>query len=518
MLFNQEEFEHKIEAIKLEKGLKLFVNNKIELVNRTENNVFVFLIDEKISGEISLHLNGGKILSYNCYCKNKNYCEHLAAVNFYLQQEILNIHKTKKSLRKNRTKNLNRRSFLQKYLNAIKTITAPYLAISKLKEMQIEKIIKQINFEHSGASTFKQQFYFHLAVISELTKLTNFNFLEAANELNKLIKNSFNEIEACFMKGLVSTERSAFLEATHYSVRSQANFRTGTFSFLTPRALCLVNDINDLENIKASLKKRKQNKNRLDPFDRKLIAELQLSIVDAKLKGKTYSLKSFEFAIELPVALAQIELCKKKDEKAFKFLEQAGEKIKKINLNKYLDLIDEILIYAKQKKNNEVELNYLSEKFIYGFVINEKDLLRFIELSKEIKTNIDGLLKRLKEESVFYIFEKIAAILLHQNRLDELIIEIKKEKNKFRLLNEIVIKKLPEYNSDLHDLYVKHFVQAITEAKFPYFQEEVFNKAKVFLDLLPAEKRNDIVEVLKEKMLYERHLLQYITKIYPVIT
>ena len=37
---------------------------------------------------------------------------------------------------------------------------------------------------------------------------------------------------------------------------------------------------------------------------------------------------------------------------------------------------------------------------------------------------------------------KLAVILLHQNRLDDLINEIKNEKNKFSILNQIAIKKL----------------------------------------------------------------------------
>ena len=514
MLFNQEEFEHKIEESKLEKGLKLFVNNKIELLNRTENNSFTFLIHEKISGELSLHLKAGKILSYTCYCENKKYCEHLAGVNFYLQQEILKFTKLKR--KKRESKNLPvKNAIFQKYFSSIRNIVRPYVSISKLKQAQILDIIKLLNFEQSGASTFKEHFYFHLVVISELPKLSNFTFSETENEIESLVKNSFRETETYFAKGLTNHEKQAFLEATFNSVRSQTSFRTGVFSYLIPRVLSFIKNVEDIETIKNRLKKRKQNKNSLDAIDRKLIAELQLSILQAKLKDKTYSVKNHEGTIELPVALAQLEFCKKKNEKGFKYLEHAAEKIKELNLNKYIDLVDEILIYAREYNNTGLEIKYLEEKFISGFVVAEKDLQRFIDMGDNLETNINRLLARIRSESVFYNFEKLAVVLLHQNRLNELINEIKKEKNKFRLLNKIVIQKLPEHTPDVLDLYIKHFLQAITEAKFPYFQEEIINLAVQYLRALPADVKKRTIEIIKEKLLYERHALSYISKLYP---
>ena len=74
MLFFFFEFEHEIEETKLEKGLKLFIHNKLELTDKTENK-FTFLIIDKNQGEISIQIKAGKILSYSCFCNAKNYCE-----------------------------------------------------------------------------------------------------------------------------------------------------------------------------------------------------------------------------------------------------------------------------------------------------------------------------------------------------------------------------------------------------------------------------------------------------------
>ena len=99
MLFNLKEFEHKIEETFLKKGLKLFLNKKVELIKKTGSESFSFLIHEKNIGEISVQIRSEKIQNYNCFCGSKNNCEHLAAALFYLQQETLSMLKVK-SLRK----------------------------------------------------------------------------------------------------------------------------------------------------------------------------------------------------------------------------------------------------------------------------------------------------------------------------------------------------------------------------------------------------------------------------------
>jgi hypothetical protein len=525
MLFNQKEFEHKIDETKLKKGLKLFLKNKIELINKTGNNSFTFLIHEKNIGEISVQINAEKILNYNCFCGNENYCEHLAAANFYLQQEVLGLTKAKGVTDKNvrgksniNRSNKNKKNNFGKYINLIKANIKPFMNFPKLKSNQVNEVYKKINFEKSGAATFSHDFYFSLALICELPKLPNYNYSDSKNAIENLIKNSIQEIEFYFNKGLSTDEKDAFVEATYYSLKSQQNFRSGMYAFLVSHSSVIINNKVDFENLKNLLKKRKQNKNNAGSIDRKIIAELQLSIRETALINKTYLLKNFESTLELPIALAEIEFHKGNNTKAFKLLEQYGEKLKVGNVNKYLDLVIEVLVCAKRYGNKKYENKYLLEKFVYGYFIDEMELKRFFELnaSENAEIVIFELIKKLKNESVFFTFEKIAVILLHHNKLDELVEEIKKEKNKFKLLNEIGIKKAPQYNLDFLALYTKHFLTAIAEAKFPYFQQQLFDLAKTYLDLLPIETKKDLVETFKHKMLYEKHMVEYITKLYPV--
>lgn len=524
MLFSQKEFEHNIDEIKLKKGLKLLLRGKVELLNKTENNTFYFIIHDKVNGEISVQIKSDKIISYNCFCSDKNYCEHLAAANFYLQQEELALINpqivTKKTSKTKRLTNKISKSkviVFEKYVNKIKDIIHPFLPPNKLKNNQTSEIQKKISSEKIGALAFNNEFYFQLAIICELSKLTNGNSFEEQNPLGILIKNAISEIELSLVKGLSVAEKDAFLVAANYSMRSQLNFRSAAFSFLASHASVLINDIRDFENLKALLKKRRLNKNRLNPIDRKLIAELQLNIMEAKLIGKTYSVKNYEDTIELPVALAELEFINRKNAKGFKLLEKYGAIIKTKNINKYLDFINEVLIFAKNRNNKKTELFCLIEKFVCGYYIDEKELARFFDLSVSDSRAqaANQLIIKIKNESVFFTFEKVALILLDQNKLDELIAEIKKEKNKFKLLNVIAIKKYPDFSNEFFSLYLKHFFNAVAEAKFPYFQQQLFDLAKTYLDLVPCEIREKIIETIKEKMIYEKHMVAYIAKLYP---
>ena len=518
MLFDKKEFEHKIEEKSLKKGLKLFLKNKVELIHKRSNNEFTFFIQAKIPGEITIRINAEKVLNYKCFCDEKNYCEHLSAALFCLEQPVFGLEKLKTNILK-QTKSgstklkTKKNQLFEKYLIQVKTGIKPYLILQKLKGTHVQEIQKKINFERNSAAKLSHDFYFNLAVLLEITKLPISNL---DNQLTQLIKNSINEVDIKFVKGLSADEHEAFIAAAYYSLRSQPNFRTGAFTFLISRAALLINNKNDFENLRGLLKKRKLTRNKLDTVDFKIIAEIQLTQAEATLIKKQVSFKNYDDCIELPLALAELEFLDNKILKGFKIINVNASLIKAKNINRYLDFIDKVLVFARKYNNPKKEFEYLIEKFICGYIINSDDFKRFKELlvNNGNGFGVNELLLKLKSESVFYTFEKMAIVLLDQNRLDELVIEIKKEKNKFKLLNDIGIKKLPNFSPEFFTLYIKHFVNAIADAKFPYFQQQLFDVAKIYLDLLPSEIREQIIETIKEKMIYEKHMVVYITKLY----
>ncbi|MEO6301979.1 MAG: hypothetical protein ABIP51_02285 [Bacteroidia bacterium] len=518
MLFDQKEFEHKIEEEKLKKGLKLFVKNKVELLNKTAQSEFNFLVDDTVAIEIFIRKKGEKILNYTCSCNNKNYCEHFAAALFYLEERSLEFSKKQISQQKRNKITKGQKSEFGNYFQKIKEIIKPFLVSQKLNQKELQEIGKNINFERTKASTFNEEFYFDLALILQIPQLINLN-TGKEEELIIGLKNSTENLEKACRRGLSAKEKAGWILAAHYSLRSQSYFRANVFYFLISKAIPFLKDKNEIQQLLNSLKKRKENKNSLSSISKKLIIEIELSIVLASISGKAYSYKKVESRLELPIALSELEFVKKRPAKGFKILEQYADKIKIKNINQYLDLIDHVLFKAKEEKNCQIEKHYLAEKFIYGYYIDQKELNYYFEqmINDNREDEASQLVKSIKERSVFYNFDKIADILFYQERLDELVNEIKKEKNKFTLLNKIAFKKFPNQNEVFLQLYVKHLCQAIAEAKFPYFQEEVFNKAKPYLDLLPKEEKESMIKNLKEKMLYERQMLKYIEKIYPAI-
>lgn len=337
MLFNQKEFEHKIDEVKLKKGLKTFLKNKVELINKIGNESFTFLIHEKNIGEISIQFKAEQIINYNCFCGDVNYCEHLAAALFYLQQEDLNLLKVKsvrtKKVVTTKVKQKKKNSFI-KHIEHIKEIIKPYAITSKLTSAEVNEIQKKIHFEKSGAATFGQDFYFNLAIMCELPKLLNYKCSDDENVIDILIKNAKQEIENRFNKGFSVNEAEAFIDATYYSLRSQQNFRSGMFGFFISLASVMITNKNATEDLKILLKKRKQNNNRTGSINRKNVSELQLSIRAAELANKPFLLKNYESTIELPIALVEMEFHKQNNAKAFKLLELYAEKIKGENINK----------------------------------------------------------------------------------------------------------------------------------------------------------------------------------------
>jgi hypothetical protein len=43
----------------------------------------------------------------------------------------------------------------------------------------------------------------------------------------------------------------------------------------------------------------------------------------------------------------------------------------------------------------------------------------------------------------------------------------------------------------------------------------MFDLARTYLDLLPLEARENIIKKFKDKLLYEKNMIEYISKLYP---
>ena len=542
MLFNQKEFEQKIEESALKKGLGFFANHKLELLSNLNSSDFYFLIKDKKPVEIYVKKKGDNILSYNCSCKTESYCRHLAATLFYFQEELLSFSKPKKKVKSGNNKlhlkqdffsdkKLFEHEFFSKqesitekeaftyYTQLIKSIIKPYLNQINFQESHAEEIYHKILVvlpKTKQHKLYNVDFYIYLAILTELSELLNKVENKAVYLILNLINTCKNKLGQFIHKGLSNIESKTWLQATIKSIKQLAYFNSEIYPFLISYSTLLINNTHDLFQVQLLIKKRKES-DRFADIKRKLVAEIQLNILESELKGKFFDQINYDCTAELPVALAEIQFCRKKHAAGFKLLQDHSNKLKRKNINIYLNLIEFIIKKAFELKNKKMEENYLREYFVFGYYVSLPMLNRYFKINTKSNTydTATELINNIKSESPHYTFDKLAVILLHQNRLDDLITEIKKEKNKFSILNQIAIKKLPYLNPSFADLYVKQLINAIEAAKYPYFQKQVFNLANSYMSQLHPDFKKEIISIIKEKLIYDKYVLQYVLEIYP---
>lgn len=542
MLFNQKEFEQKIEESALKKGLGFFANHKLELLSNLNSTDFYFLLKDKKPVEIHVKKKGDNILSYNCSCKTESYCRHLAATLFYFQEELLLFSKREKKAKPGNNKlnvkadfygdkklfehdlfskqeSVTEKDAFNYYTQLIKSIIKPYLNQINLQESQAADIYHKILVvfpKTKRNKIYNVDFYIYLAILIEVSQVLNIVENNATHPIIKLIKTCKKKLEQFIYKGLGNLEIKAWLQASIQSVKNVVYFNTEIYPFFISYASIVINNTNDLSQLQLHIKKRKES-NRFADIKRKVVAEIQLSVLENEMTGKNFDQRNYDISAELPVALAEIQFCRKKQVAGFKLLQDHANKLKRKNINIYLNLIEFIIDKAHELNFKKIEENYLREYFIFGYHISLPMLNRYFEINNNSNKNeaTTELIDKIKSDSPHYTFDKLGVILLHQNRLDDLITEIKKEKNKFSILNQIAIKKLPYLNPSFADLYVKQLINAIEAAKYPYFQKQVFNLANSYISQLHPDLKKEIISIIKEKLIYDKYVLQYVLEIYP---
>jgi hypothetical protein len=542
MLFNQTEFEQKIEESELKKGLGFFSNHKLELLSNLNSIDFYFLLKDKKPVEIHVKKKGDSIISYNCSCKTESYCRHLAATLFYFQEELLLFLKREKKPKSGNNalnlkadfygdKKLFEHELFSKYESIIeheayayyslliKSIIKPYLNQIILQESQAADIYHKILVvfpKTKRNKIYNIDFYIYLAILIEISQVLNIIKNNATYPFFNLIKTCKKKLEQYVYKGLSNLEIKAWLQTSIQSVKNVTYFNSEIYPFLISYATTLINNTNDLSQLQLHIKKRKES-NRFADIKRKVVAEIQLNVLENEFTGKNFDQRNYDNTAELPVALAEIQFCRKKHVAGFKLLQDHANKLKRKNINIYLNLIEFIIEKAHKLNFKKIEENYLREYFIFGYHVSLPMINRYFEININSNKNevTTELIDKIKSDSPHYTFDKLSVILSHQNRLDDLINEIKREKNKFSILNQIAIKKLPYLSSSFTDLYVKQFISAIGDAKFPYFQKQVFNLANSFISQLHPEYKKEIIEAIKEKLLHEKYLLNYVLEFYP---
>lgn len=551
MLFNTTQFEQHFEEKFLKRGLKIFERGGVEMVERHGNSEFRFLCG-KI--ELLLKKRGDKLFAYDCQCKQDNFCEHLSATLFYLQQETLGLRSLKKResgkfffkgttgkithqkllhlIKGDYTKNSKETDFslfrqtvneslaFEYYRSLFNTLLEPYsskgsLTTSEIEEsyLHVTKFIKLINrFEIA----FVSQTYLHLALLLELQSFLQLRFIGEETVFFELRDNCYTLLAQAFKKGLSATEKLAWEKATLLSLKNNTVMRSEAYRFLLPRLLSWLNTKLVFDELIEILHKRRFKPLYFANLNYLVIAKIQIYISENKLFKTSYPVIDSENHIEEIIASTELAFCNNHVNKGFKILESNYPKILTTHKHYFEEYSNYCILKAKEYNRTEVEIRFLEERLVKCLAMLPKDFERYLNLLQTIHQpeRINTLIDLIRYNTRYYSFDKLSDIFQKINQPNELLKEIKKQDNAYRLLHGILIKKLPEFEMQNLVEYVKHLMGAMYQLKVHSHQQKLFETARDYIDNLPEESKDFVLDKIITYSGSESQISKYIRKIY----
>jgi hypothetical protein len=519
MLFDTRYFEQLLNERILKKGLKLFESGKVEFIGKQLANEFQFIVDSTFT--FHLKKKADRLMSYTCTCDKEAYCEHLAAVLFYFQQDTLGLSVKKQARKKTGTALTKKvgdaplKTAFQTYVEDLKLFLKPYFKTKALNQLQLDKIYKTVLGLASQAKKTKQVYDLQLALAVVLPSVFDLRLLGNETKIRELLKENLAALKISFDPGLSETQQETWYAATLESVRNNAVLRSDVFLFLVPRSVTFLKSRQRLEKLKALLDSRKYKLNYATRFDKLLIARLEVAVKAAKvLKLSSPSVPHVPH-VELIIAKTELDFCSHKITTAFNRLALNHDLIKQDYPFYYSPYLEYIIDNAREKNKPHIELNYLKKSFIYNTHILPVHFKRFMALigNDDPAPMINEVIAWLKNTPSEFVPDKITDLLFMTGRLDELIDEIRKQHNKFSLLHKVLMQKLPYYDADTLALYMEELLAAFTESGYYHFQQHTFDKAKLYLDQLPEMMRSNFMYELLDRLGRSKPISRYIQSV-----
>lgn len=554
MLFNIKQFEQLFQEKDLKKGLALFLKGEVDPIATPSTSDFILLIKGQ---ELSIKLKGEKVISFKCACQSESYCQHLSAALFYLQRDTFAGHlkepgriklqkeevlfrKEKEKQAKNRKKDLeklssfiskqNRQVFmweLKQLLSENSSLVAydmygvlfdqllePFRALPILGQSALETIVTQLQnyVDKSKQQEQTEAIHFYLALSGAFVQVFHFRFAVENTKLIQLFEQLVFELEWYHDRNLNAETEELWYRAVMFSIENNKHLASRVFETLLPMWVSKTKDKQKLWHLGETLSKRHLKPSYSERFDKLLIARLMVYLRESKLFKVPLPLIGGEDTVEFMIAKAELDFFSGKPARAFKTLEAAYEDVKLNRGVYYQEYLEYFLSQAKKHKRNDLELIYLRESFVNGLFILPEKLWYFLDLlpANERSDEIGRLLALVKRNPFNYSHDKVVVLLWEDKRWDELISELKKHKNKFQLLHEVLLKKFPDYSTSLLDLYAKHLIASILEKEFYPYQKQLFNKALEYLRKLPAQETRPFVTLVLNGLLKQSQIYRYI--------
>ncbi len=464
-------FEQFFNENTLKTAISILKKDQIDLVSKPKKGGYFFVIEGKNRNEVNITRRAQNIVSYSCSCES-GLCEHICASFFYLQKELLNDLLT--GTKSGRKKEADLFNFY------CKQIKQEWARLKKTKPGE-EDFLK---FAYTLFNLKRDEFFISLAL---LTVLSDISLRQSdKKDFSLLEKETKSKFQKLFLKGIDHYQESALIKAAVVSLSSQRRFNSELFSFLIVFAGLVIKDKSIFSELKNLLDKKILKYHYPADQNKKRLAYFHLRNAEQCLDSKRKKVKQKEIFTEYYLALAERELCLKKPAKALKFLEEGYQEIKNKRPANFISYLESVVETARIVKTPDTELFFLKQILIHTPHINPALLRRVKVLLPYSDRNdfYDEVISAIKE-SPRETFEKLSDILWEEKRWDELVKEIKKQQNKFRLLNEVAIQKLPEYDSVLFEVYIQQLLRALSEASETHYQQKIFNDAKRYFERLP---------------------------------
>lgn len=329
--------------------------------------------------------------------------------------------------------------------------------------------------------------------------------------LKTAIKEQVKRLKNKRLKNLSQSDKNALIDAVLYVISNYKKFDTAVYALLIPLCVVAVENRKQLQSVKQQLSKR--NIKQLFPgnINPKLVSTIQLELNDDTKQSP------FQEHSEYYIALFELQKCRNNEKKAQLVLKTGFEKLKKSKPANFVSFLE----YALEQSEGHPEDEWFFVKQIIAFspqiplyILNKMNEL--LPEEKKRRAETDQLIKQLKIDNKDNYFDKIADMLFHQDRLEELVEEIAKQKNKFWLLNKVVLKMLPETSVKVMETFATHFGNAITEARETHYQEYIFNYSKKYLQKLKPAERKRLTEMMIEKTSKHSYIRNFILNTEPL--
>ncbi len=492
MIFDLNYFEQVVDELTLKKGLRLFQKSTVLLNEKLDRYTFEFIVN---SFEVIVKKKADYLLDYKCGCSKAKPCEHICAILFYFQQDILDLKSKNQNFKKSKSAAIKVPADYERCLITIQKQIYPYLIKETLRTTQIQKLWNNLNqFVFTNNFDNTNQFFKYLALVNEFYSLYKVRFIDSETMLFDLFYKSKVQLQNRCKTKLQKEELLALEIAALQSIKNNSILISEVFCFLIPMLISQSRNKLLFDKLFVLVSKRKFNQNYADKFNKLHIVQFQIAVKANELFGQKLNFKNE--TIEFTLAQAENLFYSNKVKKAFDYLEIKRLVIKNKYHQLYVPYLDFVIDKAREENNHNVELNYLEERFIYSPFYSAQQFARLLQLIPKTQQQLffDNLISKIKLLFKHNYFEKIIPFLIHQKRWNELLQELKHQSQKFPLVHEVAINLLPICSETIVNLYLKHFIETVTGTKpYPY-QQKLVGLAKNYFDKLPNEISKKAIE------------------------